>query len=73
MACDNVSAISLPSNPVFHSLMKHVEVDYHYIRDKAVRKEISVGFMCSENQLADIFTKGLHPKRFKLLASKLHV
>ena len=71
--CDNVSAISLASNPVFHSRTKHVEVDYHYIRDKVVRREISVGFVCSEDQLADIFTKGLHPKRFKLLASKLPV
>lgn len=71
--CNNVSAISLGSNPVFHSRMKHVEVDYYYIRDKVVRKEISVDFMYSEDQLANIFTKGLHPKRFKLLASKLPV
>lgn len=71
--CDNVSAISLASNPVFHSRTKHVEVDYHYIRDKVVRREISVNFVCSEDQLADIFTKGLHPKRFKLLSSKLPV
>ncbi|CAN6680123.1 unnamed protein product [Malus baccata var. baccata] len=31
--CENVSAISLASNPVFHARTKHVEIDYHYIRE----------------------------------------
>ena len=30
--CDDISAISLASNPVFHAHTKHVEIDYHYIR-----------------------------------------
>lgn len=29
--CDNVSAIALFANPVFHSRSKHIEVDYHYV------------------------------------------
>lgn len=33
--CDNKSAISLASNPVFHSRTKHVEVDIHFIREKS--------------------------------------
>ena len=31
--CDNVSAIALSANPVFHSRTKHFEVDYHYVRE----------------------------------------
>ncbi|XP_048425193.1 uncharacterized mitochondrial protein AtMg00810-like [Pyrus x bretschneideri] len=31
--CDNISAISLAFNPIFHARTKHVEIDYHYIRE----------------------------------------
>ena len=32
--CDNALAIALSANPVFHSRMKHIEVDYHYVRKR---------------------------------------
>ncbi|BBG92535.1 hypothetical protein Prudu_000297 [Prunus dulcis] len=56
--CDNISSIALASNPVFHSRTKHLEVDYHYVREKVI---------------ADLFTKGLSSLRFKFLVSKLSV
>ncbi|KAB2624056.1 hypothetical protein D8674_015716 [Pyrus ussuriensis x Pyrus communis] len=71
--CDNVSSIALASNPVFHSRTKHLEVDYHYVREKVVRKQLLIHFICSQDQLADLFTKGLSSSRFKLLVSKLPV
>lgn len=62
--CDNISAISLASNPVFHARTRHVEVDYHYVREKVVRKEIDVRYLSTHDQIADIFTKGLSLPRF---------
>lgn len=34
--CDSISAISLASNPVFHSRTHHVQVDYHYVHENVV-------------------------------------
>ena len=71
--CDNISSIALASNPVFHSRTKHLEVDYHYVREKVVRGQLLVNYVCSQDQRADIFTKGLSSSRFKFLVSKLPV
>ncbi|KAM1069966.1 hypothetical protein ACFX15_001756 [Malus domestica] len=69
--CDNISAISLASNPVFHARTKHVEIDYHYIRELVLANLIKVHFVCSQDQLADIHTKSLSKSRFTALKSKL--
>ncbi|CAL8083411.1 unnamed protein product [Prunus armeniaca] len=71
--CDNISSIALASNPVFHSRTKHLEVDYHYVREKVVRGQLMVNYICSQDQIADLFTKGLSSLRFKFLVSKLLV
>ena len=34
--CDNMSSIQLANNPVFHARTKHIEVHYHYIREKVL-------------------------------------
>ncbi|MCO5576489.1 hypothetical protein L7F22_030299 [Adiantum nelumboides] len=34
--CDNLSSIQLAQNPVFHAKTKHIEVDYHYIRERVL-------------------------------------
>lgn len=34
--CDNLSAMALASNPIFHARTKHVEVDYLFIREKVL-------------------------------------
>ncbi|KAM2607610.1 hypothetical protein TB2_036145 [Malus domestica] len=69
--CDNISAISLAKNPIFHARTKHVEIDYHYIREKVLSNAVSVQFVCSQDQLADICTKSLSKARFIFLRDKL--
>jgi len=36
MYCDNMSSIELASNPVFHARTKHIEVHYHFVREKVL-------------------------------------
>jgi hypothetical protein len=43
--CDNMGAKYLSSNPIFYGRMKHVEVDYHFVRDRVVQKLLDVRFI----------------------------
>jgi hypothetical protein len=73
MWCDNTSALALASNPVFHGRTKHIEVDYHFVRECVVRGDICLQFISTDDQVADIFTKALSTPRFQRLCSKLLV
>jgi hypothetical protein len=43
--CDDLGAKYLASNPIFHGRMKHVEIDYHFVRDRVVKKLLDVRFI----------------------------
>jgi hypothetical protein len=63
--CDNISSILLTNNPVFHARTKHIEVHYHFIREKILAKEIDFIHVNTENQIVDIFTKALGIDKLK--------
>ena len=69
--CDNRSAISIARDPVHHDRMKHVNIDRFYIQDHLEQGVLKTEHVASEEQCADIFTKGLPTKTMQHLISKL--
>jgi histone deacetylase 1/2 len=62
--CDNLGATYLSANPVFHARAKHIEIDFHFVRERVLKKELEVRFVPSKDQVADGFTKPLPVRNF---------
>ncbi|GJR72532.1 hypothetical protein Tco_0084897 [Tanacetum coccineum] len=69
--CDNKSDIALYYNNVQHSRSKHIDVRYHFIKERVENGVVELYFIRTEYQLADIFTKALLRERFEFLINKL--
>ena len=57
--CDNQAAISLTKNFQFHSKSKHIDIHHHYIRDKVSDGSLTVSYVPSAENPADVLTKRL--------------
>lgn len=60
--CDNMGAKYLSANPIFHARTKHIEVDYHFVRERVLQKLLEIDFVSSQGQIADGFIKALSVK-----------
>ena len=69
--CDNTSAINLSKNPIQHSRTKHIDIRHHFLRDYVQNGDISLEFVDTNNQLADIFTKPLNEERLNFIKHDL--
>ncbi|WMV40740.1 hypothetical protein MTR67_034125 [Solanum verrucosum] len=65
--CDNLGSTYLAANPVFHSKMKHLEVDYHFVQSLVRQGFLRVVHVSSKDQLADALTKPLARPDFQRL------
>jgi transposase InsO family protein len=69
--CDNKASIDMAHNPVQHERTKHVEIDRHFIKEKLETKIISMPFVRSNEQLADMLTKPVVSKIFIEIVNQL--
>ena len=65
--CDNTSAINISKNPVQHSRTKHIEIRHHFIRELVENGTLTLKFIHTDDQNANLFTKPLDSKRFEFL------
>lgn len=56
---DCQSAIRLVKNPEFHKRTKHINIRYHFIREKFKENEFDLRYIPTNEQCADIMTKAL--------------
>lgn len=61
---DNIFALALSTNPVFHSRIKHMDTDYNFIWERVLKKDVTVHYIPTKNQVDDVLIKGLHSPVF---------
>nr|GEY97640.1 retrovirus-related Pol polyprotein from transposon TNT 1-94 [Tanacetum cinerariifolium] len=69
--CDSKASMAISCNPVQYSRTKHIDVRYHFIKEKVEKGIVELFFIGTEYQLADLFTKALQEERFKYLVRRL--
>ena len=71
--CDNIEATYLTANPLYHSRIKHIELDIHFVRDQVAQRHLQVRFISSTYQIIDSFTKALPTAWLCSLRNNLNV
>ncbi|WVZ63821.1 hypothetical protein U9M48_013424 [Paspalum notatum var. saurae] len=70
---DNNSAIELAKNPVLHDRSKHINIQFHYIRECVAGGQVVLVHVDTAQQLADLLTKPLGQRRLAQLMVKIGV
>ena len=68
---DNIGCISMSKNPVMHRTSKHIEIRYHFVRERVQDGSLKLVFIPSSENIADILTKATRRHVFLYLRDKV--
>ena len=71
--CDNQSSIKLANILVFHKNTKHIDTQFHFVREKVQSKEIHLVYCKTCYNVADIFTKPPGKIKFEMFREMLGI
>lgn len=71
LLCDNQGAIRLVKNPEFHERTKHIDIKFHFIREKYADGIFELRYVETDQQRADIFTKSLSADKHNYLRNEI--
>ena len=69
--CDNMSSVYVARNSVFHACTKHIEVHYHFIRERVQVGDVDLQHIGMNLQTNDIFTHVLGADKLRQFMSDL--
>jgi hypothetical protein len=56
---DNLGCIAISKNPCLTSRTKHVDIQFHFTREKVRRGDVALEYVATSDQTADVLTKPL--------------
>lgn len=68
---DNAACVQMSKNPVLHSKTKHIDLHYHFVRERVESGEVRLDWISTEDMIADLLTKALLPNVFMRLRDAL--
>jgi hypothetical protein len=71
--CDNQGAIQLLKHPIASNRSKHIDVIYHFARERVARGEVLFEYCVTQHMLADCMTKPLPESKFAFCLAGLGV
>lgn len=54
-----------------YSRTKHIDINYHFLREKVTNKEVKVEYVSTSEKVDDIFTKPLPKYTFEYLRQRM--
>src|ERR1700678_1158191 len=68
---DNQSCIAIAKNPTLKSRAKHIDIKYHFLRERVTSGEIILKYVATQHQVADILTKPLGRSSFEIFREQM--